>query len=285
MRWLTPFINLLLYSNFWIGACAAAMALQSHWLLGGRYEWTALSGFIFCATLFLYALHRLAGLKKLLPFTSEGRFQVIFRFRSHIVLYAVAAAGGALWFFLQLPRSLQWGLLVPAGLSLGYVLPVLGKKRRLRDVHYLKIFLIAAVWSWVTVLLPALELRAMHEAGTYVMALERALFIFAITLPFDIRDLQIDAFQRVKTLPGQLGIPAAKRLAAGALAAMTACVLANFFLGTYEWKDLLALSLSALLTLALILPSDRISHDYYFTGVLDGTMLLQFVLVALAQTL
>ncbi len=285
MRWLTPFIELLLYSNFWIGVCAAAMALQSHWLLGGRYEWTALSGFIFCATLFLYALHRLAGLKKLLPFTSEGRFRVIFRFRSHIVLYALVAAAGALWFFVQLPTSLQWGMLVPAGISLGYVLPILGNKRRLRDIHFLKIFLIAAVWSWVTVLLPAMELHALGDKGCWVMALERFLFIFAITLPFDIRDLQIDAFQRVKTLPAHLGIAASKRLAGVALAAMVACVLANFFLETYEWSELLALSLSALLTFLLILPSDRISHDYYFTGVLDGTMLLQFALVALARTL
>lgn len=277
MRFIIAIIDFLLYSNLWIACAAVAMAAQTQLLLTGKVQPTPLLGFIFFATLLLYALHRIVGLKKSKPFQSQGRYKVIARFKGHISIYAAVSAGGALLCFFHLPFSLQLATFLPALISLGYVLPFRG--RRLRDLHYIKIFLIVIAWSWITVLLPARELGMGWNIPMYAMALERAFFVFAITLPFDIRDLEIDRFNGVKTIPARWGILATKLLSIACLAAMLALAWLNFHIDVYSPGRFGALSLSALTAFGLITASGRIKHDYYYTGVMDGTMVLQFALV------
>ncbi len=169
---------------------AAAQAAQSQLLLEGRIALRPSLGFVFCGTLFLYALHRVNGVEQLAPFTSSGRYKVISSHKFHILVYAMLGLSGAGVCFLLFPWPVKWALLLPGFLALGYVVPLGKGGKRLRDLHFLKIFLIAAVWAWVTVWLPAAETGAGWNRATLLMMLERASFIFAITLPFDVRDLK-----------------------------------------------------------------------------------------------
>jgi 4-hydroxybenzoate polyprenyltransferase len=274
----TAIIDLLLYSNLWIAMAAVAMAAQTQLLLSGRVQPTPLLGFILFATLFLYAIHRIVGLRRSKPFLQEGRYQVISRFRSHIVFYALVAGLCALLFYLQLPFRLMMAAVAPCLLALAYVLPV-WKGKRLRDVHYVKIFLIAIAWSWITVFLPALELGMSYALPLYVMVLERLAFVFAITIPFDIRDLEIDAYNRVKTLPASLGVRKSQRLAAAALLLMCLLAALNYYWDVYSASNFAALSGSALIAAVLVYLSEQVRHDYFFTGLVDGLMLVQFGLV------
>lgn len=276
---LKKFIDLILYSNLWIALAAVSMSLQTQLLLFGELRRDPLFGFIFFATLCLYAVHRLVGLRKVKPFQEAGRFKVIARFQSHILVYALVSAAAAAWFFFRLTWRMQMAAVLPSLIGLGYVLPVIGGSRRLRDLHYIKIFLIAGAWSWITAGLVAASRHWGLTLPALVLLLERACFVFAITLPFDIRDLQVDAFTKVETLPARLGIRRTKGLAAAALLLMLALVAWNYRMDVYTLPQALALLLSALLSYALIHFSDRIRHDYYFTGLIDGMMTLQFLLV------
>lgn len=271
-------INLILYSNLWIAACALAMALQTKWLLSGNISMTNLEWFILCSTLSLYAVHRLTGMVKLKAFTEKGRYAVISRFKNHIAFYAIVSAIAGAWFYFQLDLDLKIHLALTGVISLGYVLPVLGTGKRLRDIHYLKIFLIAITWAWVTVVVPAL---AQHQSWTIwltLLTLERVIFIFAITLPFDIRDHQIDAHTGVKTIPGYIGMMGTKKLSIACLG--FALFLAALNLGhIYGAGTFIGLFISMLLTGVIIWKADKVRHDYYFTGLVDGTMILQFLLV------
>lgn len=273
-------LDLLLYSNLWIAVAAVGMAAQTQLLLTGKIEPTPLLGFIFFATLFLYAVHRIVGLKRSGPFTGSGRYAVIARFRTHIGFYAGMAGLCAGLFLLQMPLALILGLSAPCLLALLYVLPV-WKGYRLRDVHYIKIFLIAITWSWITVFLVALELGMTWSIPLYIILLERAFFVFAITIPFDIRDLEIDAFNKVKTLPAALGVRQSQRLAGLSLLVMLLLSALSYYWDVYTLPDFTALVFSACLSGVLIFLSDRVRHDYYFTGLLDGMMFLQFLLVAM----
>ncbi len=279
MRLFIKFADLLFYGNSWIALGATAMALQTQLLLNGKFALTPVVLLVFFATLFLYSIHRIVGLEKVRSFADKGRYKVITKFKNHILFYAVIGAVGGIIFFFKTSLRIQLALLIPALISFGYVIPFLSKERRLRDLGYFKIFLIALVWAWVTVILPALELHSSLQMSTVLMAIERALFIFVITLPFDIRDLKVDAFTDVKTIPAKIGIPKTKLLAAISLALMLLMIYLNFHLGTYDLGTLLALSLSIFSTYLFIHFSDRMEHDYYFTGLMDGTMLLQFGLV------
>jgi len=268
-------VDWLLYSNLWIALNALAQAAQTQYLLGGNIRLNPGLGLVFFGTLFLYALHRAIGLQRLRAFADKGRYYAISQFATQIRVFALLGLAGAAACYLLLPWPVQWRLALPGLVALAYVAPLGASGKRLRDLHFLKIFLIAGVWAWLTVWLPA----AGHGPFPWRMALERAAFIFAITLPFDIRDLRIDNHTQVKTLPAVMGVRAAIALALALLAIMLVFVWTN---PGYNGGVKIALSLSALASGALILFSGRAQHDYYFTGLMDGMMILQMGLVWLA---
>lgn len=275
---LRPLINLLLYGHFWIAAAALAMTMQTHLLLEGSWHWSDLDAFIASGTLTIYALHRMVAISMRGESPSEGRFKVMQDFRWHIIAYAVLAAILAAYFYWQLPDFLKLSLLVPNLIALGYVLPLLNG-RRLRDLPYLKIFLIALSWAWITVIAPAQSVGLAIDRSILLMTLERACFIFAITIPFDIRDMAQDQQAAVSTLPGQWGVLRAKRIALTALVLMVILVAFNYSLDQYSFGACLGLLLSAVSSAALVWKATPERHDYYFTGLLDGTMIVQLGLI------
>jgi 4-hydroxybenzoate polyprenyltransferase len=278
MRYLRAAIDFLLYADIWLAAGALALAAQTQWLLSGAIQPTPLLGFIFWSALALYTLHRLVGLGRLGTFPPPGRYQHIARFRRLVlVLMPIAALLAAGWFY-HLPFALKRAAIMPALIALAYVAP-LWRGRRLRDLPYLKIFLIGIAWSWITVYLPALELGLGNNIPMWLMALERFLFIFALTLPFDIRDLEIDRQDGVKTLAAWLGLRRAKGLALACLAAMLVLAALNHHVDVYSTAHFAALALSALATGWLITRAGPQRSDYYYMFALDGMMVLQSALL------
>jgi len=280
-RILTQVVDLVLYSNAWIALAALSLVAQTRYLLLGVWVWTDLEGFVFCATLSLYAVHRIIALEKMKGLPPPARFQTIASRRLDIILYALLAGGGSLYFYLQLPALVQVSALAPALFSLLYVLPIFRGRRRLRDFNYLKIFLVGLVWTWVTVVLPAQQADLGGQFPTVLLSLQRFFFIFAITIPFDIRDLAMDARTDVRTLPGSVGLRRAKLLSLALL--VLAVVVASLLwrLDTYADPVFCGWSASILLAGALVWGSTPDRHDYYFSGLIDGTMILQAGMVYL----
>lgn len=279
MKVLEKILDFIIYGNFWIAAAAMAMALQTQFLLFGDVALTPLLWFIFSGTILLYSTHRLISLGKAGPFREEGRFQATAVLQPLLIVIAGMAALAAAWFFFQLSFRLQL-ILLPAGLiALAYALPMIRGQRRLRDVHHLKIFLIAVAWSWITVVAVAAERHMATFLPAILITLERSFFIFSISLPFDLRDLKVDAYLNVDTLPARLGVRRTKVLAASTLSAMLLCGWLNFRGDAYSSGAMLALGISALISLLLIFFADRFRNDYYFSGLIDGTMVVQFLLV------
>jgi len=255
------------------------MLWQTQHLFSKKIELNYLSGLVFLATLFLYAAHRIVGISRLKDFFDVDRYKVIASFKWHIFLYAAIAGIGCFYCFLYLDRNLQLALVLPGIFSLAYVIPFLGNRKRLRDVNHVKIYLVAIVWAFVTVLLPAMELRKATTLPAVIMFIERAFFIFLITLPFDIRDLKVDSFSEVKTLPTQLGLEKTLRLGYLCVLVFLLLVLVNFGLGTYSIEQTAGLFVSGLSTAWLLSKSSPDRHDYFYSGLMDGTMVLQFLLV------
>lgn len=277
--WIRATLNWVLYSNLWIAFAAVVMSWQTEFLLLHQLSLRPLHVFIFAATVFTYALHRVIALHKLMPFLRNGRFAIIERRQRDILLYAVLAGLVTLISYCFLPRQVQRSAIIPGLLALGYILPLLRKGRRLRDIHYLKIFLIAAVWTWVTVCLPAEDFHLGGFIPVWIMAVERAFFIFAITIPFDIRDWVIDQAAQVKTLPQHWGVQRARRIAAGLLLAMAFPIVLNYLINAYSPAAVIAFGLSIASTFFLLIKATPDKHDYYYTALLDGTMILQAVLI------
>ncbi|MFT5647431.1 MAG: 4-hydroxybenzoate polyprenyltransferase [Aureispira sp.] len=276
---MVKFINFLLYSNIYIAFCAVAMTAQTLYIYHINIKTSPiLLGLVFFSTLVIYALHRLVSLSKVDKSLKVERFNVIGTYKQHIQIYAgLGILGGGVCFFC-LNRPTQYALVIPALLSLGYVIPFMGnKKLRLRDVHFIKIFLIAIVWSYVTVLLPFLEYEITIGIRELGILLERVLFIFVITLPFDLRDWEIDKKNGVRTIPATIGVKNTLRLAFFILMVWSLLVFQ-----IYSFFIVFALLISGISTGIFVYYSPKQKHDYYFTALMDGTMILQYILVLLS---
>jgi len=273
------FINLMLYGNFWIALGSLSLLWQTTLIYQERFYFDALTGFVFFGTLFLYALHRIVGISKSHAYFQLERYSVITVHKRHIEWYAGIGALMATVCFFFLNRSTQLALIIPGIISLGYVLPILGNKKRLRDLNDIKIFLVALVWAWITVLLPAVEYDLFPGKGILLTFIERVLFIFAITLPFDIRDLQVDEQSAVRTLPARWGVKRTKQIAIGVIGmALTINIICwqQFY---YSVPIMVALVLTYLATIILVKKITPERSDYFYTGLMDGTMVLSGVLV------
>jgi len=263
-------VNNIVYGSWWVALCAAALTLLSWKDAGGEGVIIALPVFVVGATLMVYNLNMLSGLDALRSSgTTSPRHLWCMGNEERMKTYLGAGAVLALPCFFLL-RQEAWWLLAPAALAaLLYVFPVM-RGMRLREVGIWKIFLIATVWAVVTVGLPItqLEIRPQWQETTWLLA-ERWLFIFAITVPFDIRDLSTDASKGVRTLPSVLGWRRA--LLVSMISMGMYVLLAWQRLGLDAFVGLVPAVLSAFVLIAFTRPARR---EMYYSFWLEGTMLL-----------
>ncbi|MGB1206660.1 MAG: hypothetical protein ACPG5B_13500 [Chitinophagales bacterium] len=280
---LTQLADTIIYSNLLISLCAVAMTLQSYWQLGQSLIFDELLAIIFCSTLATYLLARLVGLRRLTHKTKQkywyGRNESLIKY-----LFIISSLA-CLPLFLVLKYNIQLCLIFLAVLTILYSLPLIrtkGKWKHLRDIGLLKIFLISFTWSITTVLLPAFNIeKTINWDLLFFMFIERTFFIFAITLPFDIRDLKYDT-GKIKTIPLILGTQKTLLLAYFFLFFLILLATSNYvYIAASPRYDVFAgLIISYLITAYIISFTDENNKDTFYTGYVDATMMLQFLLIA-----
>lgn len=275
-------IKAIINTNIYISLAAVLLTVESQIQLGMKPQWHPYLFIIFFATLFEYNIHRLITLltnKEAL--NSEKHRWVKENLNKFYFLVFISVLGFAVGSFMAKTEVLI-AFAPIALLTMFYSIPVFRSRKylfRLREIPYLKIFLIATVWSTSTILLPIVQTDIrFSKAHVAIMLIERFLFIFAIAIPFDIRDLEADRQAGLKTIPMLLNEKKALNLSYFSLLAF---FLISFFhyQNRNEWFLIWALGISAATTF-LFLWSVKIRKmkDYYY-GILDGTMLLQGLLV------
>lgn len=80
-----------------------------------------------------------------------------------------------------------------------------------RNFPMVKIFSIVIAWAGISVFFPLYESNYQFTSAVYMEFFQRILFLLAITIPFDIRDINADS-KSLKTLPQTLGITNSKVL-------------------------------------------------------------------------
>ena len=246
-----------------------------------------LPAFTFFATIFLYNFQRAV------KFSAEkqriaGRNHWMFRNRRAIWLWVIVSGLVAFFLLWQLPAR-DWAVLALAGaLSVAYVTPVFYWQRKrldLREIPGLKLPLIAITWVITGIIFPLVH----HEAMSWlslnalsVVAGEKLLFIAAITIPFDIRDLPYDRPQ-MRTIPQLIGARKATVVAI-TLALLAACLcIYQLILSLIQPMQLAVLISSYFITILLLFLSFRKQEELYYTGWLDATIFIQafsFILVS-----
>jgi 4-hydroxybenzoate polyprenyltransferase len=160
----------------------------------------------------------------------------------------------------------------------------LGSGKRLRDLSYIKILLIGAVWSWITIGLPLLMYQEQNSL-TLLLSLERFLFFIAITIPFDIRDQEIDKQSEVKTLIHLWGSRRSLNICYLLLTVCAGIAITCYISELIQVELLISLLLTYGFTGLCIFISTGKTHDYYYSGLLDGTMFLPLLFYMLIGVL
>ncbi len=282
--WLDRLFRYVVFGNIWVSFAAVCMFWATEKLFQIQEKPTT-GIFIFGGTLFIYNFHRLFRMKAIYAKHSSDRHNWIIKNRNHVIAltllgFILALAGGFAFF-----NKETIGILLPFVLiSLFYVIPIYKKEGvwiRLRDVSYVKIFLVAGVWTFVTVCLPLVILpdftfQSLLHPNITLTATNRFLFFFAITLPFDIRDLEHDRKNGVRTFASLLGVVGIKNLSRILLVIVTLIALYCYIRGYYFPGHALAIIVSCASTSWLISKADENSNEYFYSGWLDGTLMDQY---------
>jgi len=228
--------------------------------------------FVGSSTWLIYNLHRYFGGQMTTefsekPFVVESLNQAILRSAIPFVAIIVSI------FHFTLNEIL---MLAPAGMiSMLYVGDLFFKKENtgLRSIPFVKIFLIALVWSIVTVGLPLANHLDQISFLDFVLFMERFFFILAITIPFDIRDLGIDN-RGLRTIPQLLGVKKAKLLSWLFLLCSVVCSVILWQASLYTQVLFYVLIPFYLGVGALLYGVNQDRNDLYFSFWIEGAMLV-----------
>jgi len=280
--------DFFIFSNLFIAVAAVLFTVQSQIQLGMHPDWHPYLFLILFATLFEYNLHKFVAVFFYKHALLEDKFSWIARNLKLFYFIVLSSVAG----FIISACFAKWEVLVtlfPLGvITFLYSFPVYKKGIkifRLREVPLVKIFIISLVWSATCILLPLVQsgLRV-DPALVLLLIAERFLFVFAITVPFDIRDMESDKKAGLKTLPLLAGEKRAGMMANAALL-LFVVVCGIHYLYMQQVHFAAAFLLSGFTTL-YFLNSPRIKKlEHYHYGVLDGTMALQGLLVIAAYFL
>lgn len=277
-------LDFLLFSNLFIAICAVAQGLVTYYLLKLPPDRAILS-FLFFSTLLVYNLSMLLSKPKEPQKSPFKRVRWIFS-HHRLIISITLIAGLCILPIGLLYLSYQAKLLMSfiGLLALAYNFPFLSINQKsigLRNLPGIKLFLIAFVWSVSCVLLPIVEMEnkfgiSVSLGETLLLLAKRFLFICAITIPFDIRDLFQDKLYELKTIPVILGEKKAWMFCQVLL--IIYLILLVLFTKTVNW-DVIGIALTIFVTGWLIFKSNLKRNEYYYFFFLDGTMLLQFLIL------
>lgn len=281
-KYLQPAFDALLFSNVFMALCAVAQGLVTFHIIGSKPVYPVLA-LLFTSTLGLYNFCILVIRPKQPQKSPYLRVRWFFKYHRLMVTITIACLLSLVPLFFLLANSSKLLLVGLAALSFGYGLPLFtsrGRKTGLRNVPGLKAILITLVWTLSCVLLPILEAQdtlniAVLASTTWIILVKRFLFIAALTVPFDIRDLFQDRIAGLKTFPVAFGERKAYLFCQVLLAwhIILLLLLRNYRLTS----DFYALTLVAVLTGWLIFKSNWKRNEYYYFFYLDGVLVLQYI--------
>lgn len=238
-------VNFYIFSNTHV-AISASLLVKITLLQFNIHENTTV-WFVFFATLLSYNIIRFIRLSETVNWYNLW----VLKYKK--ALYLISGISFIVILYLSLDLKIKSLLLLtPFSLiTLFYTFPL--KKYELRSISGLKLLLIAVSWAGITVLFPLIEYDI--PLNDYALFLQRFLFIIAITIPFDIRDLNYDN-ANLKTLPQQLGLKKTKYV--GLLALLLFCGLAFF----RQHQFVTTCIITVLSTLLLMFSTDKQSKYY-----------------------
>lgn len=171
------------------------------------------------------------------------------------------------YFTFKLPQKTIVYLILFGLVTFFYAIPFLPKrffidtKQNLRSIGGLKVYVIAFVWTGVTVFLPFLHGHETIVFDVYIEAIQRFVLVIVLMLPFEIRDLRFDSL-KLSTIPQQIGVIKTK-----ILGVMLSVI---FFLAEFSkdflTQQMLKNSLFTMVLLVLFISFSKKNQSIYYSA-------------------
>jgi len=275
-------LDFILYSNLFIGVSALALTFTNTLTVEGSIHLNRSSWFIFFATIFMYSFFKFRDKDE--PVFENSKPNWVAKNKQlarNILLISFIATAG---FFIMLSQK-KIMVAVLAALTFIYAfvpIPFIASKLKLRDIGWVRTIFIGIVWSILTVAVPLANCHI--ENGMFVfLLLRRLLFIIGLTMVFEIKDMNDEGSHRIQTLPMLIGVTNTKLLAQLVLFTLMAIIAIQYFFFDISFFNMAGNNLSLLISILCIQPVNEETPEIWYYLVLDGMMILQFVLVYAAS--
>jgi len=164
--------------------------------------------FIFYATITGYNFVKYFGIAKFhhRSLTRELKIIQLFSFVCFVLMC---------YYFYHLQIKSWYAIGVLGLITFLYAIPFLPKRifldeaMNLRAISGFKIYVIALVWSCVTVFLPLIDSGYLIDWDVIITAIQRFIYVLVVMLPFEIRDMRFDSV-KLSTIPQQIGVKRTK---------------------------------------------------------------------------
>ncbi len=265
-------LNWIIFSNFFVAFCVLALTISSEFLLDTIN--LRISQFVFFATLLAYNFQRVVKLKQ-----RQKQLKTDWQEKNRTSTYFIMIISAIiiLYYFYYFKTSTQIAIIFSGILSLLYPFVI-------RNIPFLKIFVIALVWTISTMLLLILENNILISQNLILHLSARFLFVFAISIPFDIRDLKFDD-KKMKTIPIVFGERKAKLIGIMALFFCEIIAIVQTLYFDMEFNNLIALICILFLSAILIIKSSQDKTAIYFSFWVESLSIYFYLFLILSTLL
>jgi hypothetical protein len=279
--------KILVATNLWVGLAVALFTCLSFpiWLSTQSVTYTFLVGF---ATVGGYGYMRWVQVFQKSSAQQTTAYQWFIQYRgaaTFTMTFSLSCGLLLLYNYFSL-ESLIW--LLPAAL-LVFLYPITFKLpfhsfTSLRSLPGIKLLLISFSWTYLTFVIPQLLLNSALNTVFFGEVLFRTLFIAAITLPFDMRDAEVDATQ-MHTLPQLIGTKKALDLARFGLVCYQFWIIFQAIAGHKNWLSALFWCLGLEVGLYILKGVKRYPTEKYISFWVEAIPIILALLVILGETL
>lgn len=289
------FIQGLIFSDIYITLGAIGFAIVNFNLLKiDIFQHKILLVVIGSATMFIYQFSRWTFFKNLQNTMTKDLLYYWMSDNKNFVTLLLSLSvlcGFVSIFFIKIETTLT--LIILGIISVLYNISIPlggGKSFTFRRIPFAKICMIAIVWAAMAVLLPWIEEHGLEWNIPMIRLFGlQFLFIFIITLPFDINDMDVDHIDGLRTIPIHLGLRDSKILLS-VLSFVYIMLFTNWILEFYPndvHKIIFILGICGLI-LSLLYKTLRWSYRANKWEIMlwyDGSLILYFIIYYFSEFL
>jgi 4-hydroxybenzoate polyprenyltransferase len=187
------------------------------------------------------------------------------------VQYLFTLMSMGLFFFLSLKQQIGVGVLLAT--SILYLFFI-------RKVPFIKPFFVALVWSVYCLWLP--NAACMQGCPATTNYWEAFFLVAALTVIFEIKDIQADALYGIKTIPLSFGVKITKLLAVMLLVSSLWITMLYHINWDVPSVILIAEFVFVLIAAFILIKTDENSSEQWFYGCVDGLLIFQTLFLYLA---